>query len=265
MALMSIDSGTVLGALSEAHIASLFDPVQGFYGSCLQFFSDDNENAPIGRLKFKYNRISPSILKLISVEVVIRLDHERAPLSLVHELLHLELRMRGFPTACANEGYREDDLDLHDWVTNAVDHHLFKARFLDLGYSLDDIVNPASKNDAQLKSWIETFATGYAPRREAMRWAYYIYFISWMLDALKEIGTETRACMAVLEPHVATLSEDMEWLPEWFKRREFSDPSRYHFSMWEALTKLMIPRQPYYVLRRCGSSIQAELAYRTSV
>jgi len=242
---------------------ALLDSVHEFYGDCLQFLEDTEADGPVGNASFRFRPDNQAGLAFQSAEVTIKMGRERALVSIIHELLHLDLRIRGFPTGCRSEDsvHSESWVDqnkLHDQAFNVLDHFLFKARFVEIGFPPAEIVpDPRRNRESYVKSWTDTFSVlGYGSP-DAVRCACHTCFIGFITDLVRDTSGEVVACRAAIEPYLPDISSRMRWLPDWFNRGHFAIPSLFPPAFQEALTNMSIARQQLCILAKTDRAIEA--------
>lgn len=249
---------------------SLLGRVRDFYKDRLSFWQKDSADGAVGQANFTFDSSTPGHLELAVADVSIRTTDRRAPLSIIHELLHLELRTEGFPLPNQDDKgkleFAEDSFAPFASVFNTVDHHVFRERFVEIGFPVADIVRePKPSRDGMLKNWTDELIR--CDDSENKWRAMYAYFQCWMTDKLRETSCEVAAFHDAMQADLSdpfdairaalpNIEQGMSWLPGWFNRREFATPSRYKQSIHEAAKKMHIPRWPLY---RLSPSIRATL------
>ena len=251
----------ILGGNPEA--VALLGSVHEFYGGCLQFLEETETDKPVGKVSFRFCHDNQAGRALQSAEVTIKMGHERAPVSIIHELLHLALRIRGFPIGFPSEDSAHpeslvDQDELRGVALNALDHFLFKARFVEIGFPPAEIVpDPRRNRESYINSWTDTFSRWGYESPDAVRCACHTYFIGFITDSVRDTSGEVAACRAACEPYLPDISSRMRWLPDWFDRRDFATPTLFPRAFHEALTHMGVPHQPLCVLVKTDRAIEA--------
>jgi hypothetical protein len=247
----------------------LYTKARDFYRDRVSFWQNEIVDGPVGEVSFTFDSAEPGHLELAVADVSIRITDPRAPLSIIHELLHLELRVKGFPLPNPKDqpSFPEDDFAPFWSIFNSVDHHLFKERFVEMGFAPADIVRETkSSRERMLSRWTDELIR--CDDAENTRRAMYAYFQCWMTDALRETSCEVPAfrhamqadlpgCLDAIRANVPDIEKEMNWLHDWFTRREFASPLLYRQSVSEAADKMHIPIWPLYSLSTVDGSIRA--------
>lgn len=106
-----------------------------FYGNCLLYYENSNFESSQYQIKLQHD---PIALNYVSVQL--QLGTSRTAEALSHELLHLNIRMRGFPfgekffVPCELGKYAGAFTGLYPVIGNLVEHELILEKFIDIGF-----------------------------------------------------------------------------------------------------------------------------------
>lgn len=121
--------------------------VYEFYGDFLTYAESQETSSS----KFRFDIQHEPIISLKAASILLRLDNGRESEALVHELLHLQLPIRGFaliegaevPDEMTEEA-AEVFMDKYSKIQNLIHHELNIANFKTLGYLKRDFLGSAS-------------------------------------------------------------------------------------------------------------------------
>ena len=229
-----------------------------FYGDFLTYSETRERLSSTFTLNFQHE---PSML-FDAAEIILKLDTTRESEALAHELLHLQLPIRGFlilvGTSLPDEMPKESAkiiLDMYVKITNIVQHEIFMKDFKALGYLKSNFIGPVlppqidySRVDLELLSHPVYTPHGFS-------WWCLEYFRHWMnmrMGKTLEAEPYAKGALQWGSKQHPLLNQAAKEMTEWVKLGIFKRPEQYVQQVNYLLEIMKIPQATMWASLECS-------------
>lgn len=237
-------------------VIELYEEVKEFYGDGL-IIRDQDPLATSSR--YQLNLTQEALPKFISAEVMLVRESGREESSLAHELLHLALLARGFPSITAigipstNSAHKAVIMHNMEVLFNMLDHETFLDEYLSFGLERDKFIRDRTTSDldvdeAALVKIIE--AKGFQAAR--LSWGMF-YITEYLADQFGPDLSRSKDVAAMMAKHLVSGAEDVQMLNKWIAARTYTNPETRKKSV-EQLFKALSDAIPVYKKVRRGKN-----------
>jgi hypothetical protein len=224
----------------------LFNQIVGALRGSLSFYKQD-ANDPNSSVAFEYGEEAG--LKSVSAMVTIQLAGANVSAAITHELLHIQMAIRGFPIFVKPV---TDDPFVHQvamqafvFVYNQVGHAIFLDEFLAHGFSLSQLIHDPDL-PAELEQSIQMVAEELKIHPESLvyykgQWNKYYFgvYLSCRLG-FRDDGLANKVEAAGRKLFGESASEDATWIRDWFGRGDFRSPEKYAAAIHALHKKIIV-------------------------
>jgi len=236
----------IFARLSNYPLAQrLAQQVYGFYGYFLNYAESGHFPSSIFAIKLQH---APVTLHSAKIQLQLGTDHTAE--SLVHELLHLQLPMVGFPLGeFVNIPFHLDPyaryfLGMCQWVLNLVQHEVNRPSFIALGFDQNRFLSMSGEIVDYQDLFVQRTREHFAPEVDFAYWCmeYLKHWCSarhgWNDHSLGQ-AREALKWGSRLYPE---LKETMAEIQEWVERGVFKTPCQYPHQVNFLLDLMRIPK-----------------------
>ncbi|HBP89778.1 MAG TPA: hypothetical protein PKK23_17620 [Nitrospirales bacterium] len=253
----------ILSRVRENHLAQkLAKEIFEFYGEFLTY----SESTETLTSEFCFDIQHEPFILLEGARIVLKIDGGREAEALAHELLHLQLPIRGFPLiegAEIPDGMTEEAaevfMDRYIKLQNLIHHELNIANFKELGYLKRHFLCGFSPPQVDYKALVN------APQE--FSWWCLEFFRHWITlrhGQSLNVGMHANDALQWGSEQHPILKQAAEGMMEWVKFGEFKNSGHYVKQVNNLLEIMKIPKVTQWAFLECPN-LQRPIAKRMIV
>lgn len=230
----------------------LVKKVYKFYGNFLNY--SESQDALTSKYSFDFQH-EPSIF-FESAHILLKLNTGREPEALTHELLHLDIPIRGYPLI---EGTNSDEIsdeilnkysDFYPKVENLIHHELNIESFKEIGYARKHFLGSLSSPNRDYKSMaLNPLPEKLYDYEFGFSWWCLEYFRHWISIRhgnsleVKKYAEDALHWGCQIHPKLGHAVEDMM---NWVKIGEYKNPDRYPYQINTLMEIMKVPKITFF-------------------